>query len=339
MSKGAIALYAGDRHIDETVRTGVTPSFYTGVRNTVIGSRFLLQTGHWLVVIRACDVILDLNPRSLSSWILLLARRIMRRRTLLWGHLHPRAGVNSKTASLRRAMRRLSDGTVLYGYGSVQTALQELPSNPVWVAPNSLYRADDIFPVDGQPTRILYVGRLEPAKKVELLVQAFAQSELSNKGIRLTIVGSGSQSASLAEDAERMGIANSVEFLGHIDDRQALQGIYSSAICSVSPGYAGLSLTQSLGFGVRMLVSRDEPHAPEIELARFGGVTYFDTDDATALAQALRTASASATEADRSVLSAQVATTYSAEAMAIGLIAALDNKVQSLGSDGWPTHD
>ncbi|WP_112300867.1 glycosyltransferase [Rhodococcus wratislaviensis] len=236
-------------------------------------------------------------------------------------------------------MRRISNGTVLYGYGSVQPALQELPNHPVWVAPNSLYRACEIFSTESPLERILYVGRLESAKKVDLLLRGFAESGLSDAGIRLTIVGEGTQLPELAALSDQIGITNSIEFLGHIGDRATLQEIYASTICSVSPGYAGLSLTQSLGFGVPILVSRDEPHAPEIELSRFGGVTYFDTDDAMSLARALNVAAASKSYAGRQPLSSKIASTYSAEAMANGLIAALGNTDQSLGSNGWPLDD
>ena len=71
-----------------------------------------------------------------------------------------------------------------------------------------------------------------------------------------------------------------IEFKGHISDHDSLRALYGSAIASVSPGYVGLSLTQSLSFGVPMIISRNEPHAPEIEAA-FEDVNclYFETDN------------------------------------------------------------
>ena len=57
---------------------------------------------------------------------------------------------------------------------------------------------------------------------------------------------------------------------------------------SVSPGYVGLSLTQSLWFGVPALIARDEPHAPEIEAAKPGmNAVFFDSDEPEALGKAL----------------------------------------------------
>ena len=49
---------------------------------------------------------------------------------------------------------------------------------------------------------------------------------------------------------------------------------------SVSPGYVGLSITQSFAFGVPMLISRNEDHSPEIEAAKeSSNAVFFQTDN------------------------------------------------------------
>ena len=55
---------------------------------------------------------------------------------------------------------------------------------------------------------------------------------------------------------------------------------YKHALFSVSPGYVGLSITQSFGFGVPMLISEKEHHSPEIDAARLGfNSKFFITDN------------------------------------------------------------
>ena len=106
----------------------------------------LVQTGHWVDALRADVCVVDLNPRSLTAWILALVRRLLRRRTLAWGHLYPRAGANARSAPARAMLRRLTSGTILYGYDSVVPARFDLPKKPVWVAPEftlSAVRAPD----------------------------------------------------------------------------------------------------------------------------------------------------------------------------------------------------
>lgn len=318
------AAYAGDQHLDPTVRSAGNSGLYQPVRNsTVLGRRLLVQTGNWRSVLRADTAILDLNPRSLSAWILLLTRRARGRRTLLWGHLHPRAGARARTASVRATMRRRADGCILYSHADAASVRDLAGSEAVWVAPNALYRRDELG-TGGSRVRdtYLYVGRLEPAKKPELLLRAFARLAPAHPDRRLVFVGGGSSLEPLQAGVDRLGLGDRVEFLGGVHSVSTLRELYSQAICSVSPGYAGLSLTQSLGFGVPMVVADAEPHAPEIELAALGGVTFFRSDSVEELAAALLSAELRLPDAERRRLIGVLRERYSAEAMAAGLIAA-----------------
>lgn len=341
-SGDAVTFFAGERQLDTSVSTGVRRDDYTPVRNIPVYSRFFLQVGHWGAVARADTVILDLNPRSLTAWLLTILRRLRGRRTLLWGHLHPRAGSSSKTAGLRRAMRRLADGTVLYGYDGVPAARRELPRQEVWVAPNSLYRRSEmgaatLLPRSGEEDpRVLYVGRLVPAKKVALAIEALAEPEMAARGVQLDVIGGGQEEFALRALAAELGVADRVHFHGWVEDPARLREYYSRSVCALSPGYAGLSLTQSLGFGVPFVVADDEPHAPEIELSRLGGVRYFAANSPRALAAAIREEIDGLEHQDRPALAAAVMAAYSAESMADGLLRALDGVPQHLGDDGWP---
>jgi glycosyltransferase involved in cell wall biosynthesis len=72
---------------------------------------------------------------------------------------------------------------------------------------------------------------------------------------------------------------------GHVGDYARLKEIYRQALASISAGAVGLSITQSLGFGVPMLYSRHDPHGPEIVAAREGwNCLCFETDSVDDLA-------------------------------------------------------
>lgn len=334
----SLSAFAGRRHLDPSIRTGIDPSLYVPVTNVSVGGRVLLQLGHWREAARAQTTILDLNPRSVSAWILLLGRRLTRKRTLLWGHLNPRAGAQSRTVKLRDYMRGLADGTVLYGYDSVVRARSTHPDLPVWVAPNSLYRAGDMKPatLSSASTRVLYVGRLVASKKVELLVRALAEPEMRKRGVCADIVGEGDEKETLIALARQLGVADRTRFLGSKIGVAQLFPLYEHAVCALSTGYAGLNLTQSLGFGVPIVVADDEPHAPEIELVKLGGVQFFTANDSSSLAKVVARVIDEQGSQDRKALSDRVRTSYSAEAMADGLAKAFRNDPQDLGSNGWP---
>jgi phosphatidylinositol alpha-mannosyltransferase len=83
--------------------------------------------------------------------------------------------------------------------------------------------------------QILYVGRLEPRKGVEHLIQAMAIVQRNRDGTRLVVVGDGPDRSSLESAASAAGITATFE--GRVPDA-ALPGLYHSAdmVCSPALG-------------------------------------------------------------------------------------------------------
>lgn len=321
-----VRIVCSEAHLDPSVKTGIPPETWQRAKMHRLFGRFFIQTGYWGLALRADDLIVDLNPRSGTAWLLLTIRRVLHRRTLVWGHIHPQNGAAARTRGLRHAMRRLSNGAIAYTYADQRAARQELPRDPAWVAPNALYSTSQLSEIrDRDQTRsdAVYVGRFEPAKKLDLLLNAFSASRLAERGARLVLVGGGSLEGHLRDRAKQLGIESSVIFPGWISAFQELEEVYARAFVSNSPGFAGLGLTQSLGFGVPMIVSTSEPHSPEIELASNGGVHWVDADSTAEYAHRLTEAFGSKCDLPVSSLQADILARYSAEAMAAGLATAL----------------
>lgn len=327
----SLKIFVSPAHLDKSVRTGIPSDMYQAVSMVrILGKRAFVQVGSWRTSLGADTAVLDLNPRSITAWCLLVARRALRRRTLLWGHIHPQAGPGSRTAVLRRSMRRLASGTISYTYRDAAKAVRDIPGSRVWVAPNSLYKENAIAPavsVNERPRNaVLYVGRFVPAKRVSLLIEGFATAVRTQPTMRLILVGGGEDEARLRELADTLGVGGSVEFAGWIDDLQDLLPLYSQSFCSASPGFAGLGLTQSLGFGIPMVVADQEPHSPEIELEDSGGVHYFQAGSSADLSKALLRMWATRGALPDRALSEYTRVRYSAEAMALGLKDAIEAK-------------
>jgi glycosyltransferase involved in cell wall biosynthesis len=331
--------FAGAEYLDPTLRTDMPPHLYTPVSNRRwCGGRLLFQWGHWRDALAASTAVFDLNPRSLSAWCLLLARKVSRRRTLLWGHLDPRNGSSAPTARLRAAMRGLADGCIVYSYENARRLRATAPAANVWVAPNALYPTRFLKVTEGGDRRlILYVGRLEPAKKPRLLLDAFALVAAARPEWDLVMVGEGCLRPELSAAADALGLGERVRFPGAIQDVSALAALYARAHCSVSPGYVGLALTQSLGFGVPMVVADCEPHAPEIEMADMGAVVFFRRGSAADLAAALQSPTLLLDASQRRALVEQVRKRYSADAMARGLVEAIMGRPSEIAADRVPS--
>lgn len=99
--------------------------------------------------------------------------------------------------------------------------------------------------------RILFVGSFDERKNNVTLIKSF-HNVLPRlpENITLTFVGDGEQRELLDCLVEELSLSNRVEFVGRINDNLKLRECYSQAIFSVSYGQAGLSVLQSMGFGV-----------------------------------------------------------------------------------------
>ena len=322
---GHVRLICSSAQLDKTVKTGIRRQEFTRVPMVRLFGKVYIQVGCWLAAFQAYCLVIDLNPRGLNNWIFLLIRRLAGKRTLVWGHLHPRNGSSSGTAFIRRFMRRLSSGTIVYTPSEKKSALKEILGSEVWVAPNSLYTRETLSGplLNGIRNQVLYVGRFTDTKKVTDLLEAFGISGLAKVGVELNLIGSGPLEQALKSRAIELGLASNVHFPGWIDEFDQLKTIYSRAFVSTSPGFAGLGLTQSLGFGVPQIISKNERHSPEIELADTPGVIWSKSSEPQEFAVALVSAWENAIQEGNKDFVNAVSERYSADQMAEGLHSAM----------------
>lgn len=325
-----LQIYAGTRATDPSIRL-ISPQtrLFLPLRNRLLPANVVLQFPPLRRMIAARTVLLDLNPRMPSVWVIVLLRRALRRRTVLWGHAWPRAGRDAG-GRLRSVLRSLADGLVTYTETQARELAAISPDKPIWAAPNALYMRSECSYAHGtERNSVVYVGRLHPEKKPLLLVRAFALVAQTAENIVLEVVGDGPEMAEVEATAARLGMEDRVVLHGHKSGIDELRSIYARALVSVSPGYVGLSITQSFAFGVPMVIARDEPHAPEIEAAVPGeNCLYFDEDDEHDLARKLRVFvdDRDAWAARGPSIARDCADHYSVEAMSDGLIRALESR-------------
>lgn len=236
-------------------------------------------------------LIAEFNPRIISTWWLLLMRSLLRRPTLLWGHLWGYHSSARFARPIRLLMLGLSSGFISYSRIQAAEYLRLRPASRVWVASNSCVTNAQCKAApdpDGKGC-VTYVGRLIKSKKPAILLEAFARIiPRLPPDAKLKIVGDGPERAFLGERVKQLGLITRVEILGHVNERNSLAQIYARSLVAVSPGYVGLSAIQCMAAGVPMLVSRNEPHSPEIEACVEGRTCeFFTTDNVQELADKL----------------------------------------------------
>src|SRR5579863_10367751 len=173
---------------------------------------------------------------------------------------------------------------------------QGFPRDRVLVLPNAVDTSR--FPLraapraPGAPFRAVFVGRLVPEKNLAMLLEAWARAFPPGEAVdaQLRLVGGGPLAERLRAQAETLGLARQVEFLGH---RDRVEEVLADADVGVLPSrIEGLSntLLEFMAGGLPPLASRVSGSEDFVVPGRNGWL--FEVSDVAALAAALREAKA-----------------------------------------------
>lgn len=110
-----------------------------------------------------------------------------------------------------------------------------------------------------EPT-LLYLGRLQRYKRVDLVLQAVARLRDQGVEVRLLVGGKGEHRAALEELRDRLGLADRVEFLGFVPEdrkRELLRRSWVHVLTSPKEGW-GISVLEAAACGTPSVAS-DSP--------------------------------------------------------------------------------
>jgi glycosyltransferase involved in cell wall biosynthesis len=151
---------------------------------------------------------------------------------------------------------RYSAGIAAALYGVPEAKLAVVPE-PVDLAEWRRRFAAVSSRTDARPT-VLCVARLYPRKRVDDLLEAAALLRARITGLQIRIVGEGPEGARLHGLHRRLGLGDSVVFLGHVD-RDTLALEYSRARCfclpTVQEGF-GLVFAEAMAAGLPVVACR-----------------------------------------------------------------------------------
>lgn len=215
-------------------------------------------------------------------WVNILFHMLFRKSDafhILWGAWVTNSSIANK---MRGYFLKKSSANVFYTYEALNDfSFLEIPTEKMFVANNTFdvgvrvksYKDDSKF-------RVLFVGSLDERKENDVLIRAFSniKGQLP-ENIVLTFVGNGDQSAYLENLALELELGNRIEFLGRINEPEMLRNVYSESIVSVSYGQAGLSVLQSLGYGVPFLTKVNAISGGEKSNIKDGLNSVFCDDD------------------------------------------------------------
>ena len=115
-------------------------------------------------------------------------------------------------------------------------------------------------PLGKRGHRIAYVGRLEPYKKVDVLLRAVARLVDRFPDAEVVVIGRGSDRPRLERVAGEVGIAGRTRFTGFVEDAERDRLLAESRVCvcpSAKEGW-GLTVIESNAVGTPVVAT----HAP-----------------------------------------------------------------------------
>lgn len=183
------------------------------------------------------DVIVGGDFLRFEAVVACAVARIGRRRYVLWSdEWHwPLTWRDRLRLPLVRWMVR-SSTALLAGGTKAKEKLVELGagSRPVFNVYHTNVRVKDAPRTPDAERFVLYVGRLEERKGVDVLLRAFADVRRSRPGVRLKVLGRGELLAPLQALAASLAIADAVDFVGWVD-HDAVDDYYRRCAVFVLP--------------------------------------------------------------------------------------------------------
>ncbi|RLC92978.1 MAG: hypothetical protein DRI39_07095 [Chloroflexi bacterium] len=139
----------------------------------------------------------------------------------------------------------------------------------------------------GRQRVVFSVGRLDPRKRIDLLIRAFAEILPQYNDVRLVIGGAGDEEARLKDLAGRLGIGDRVIFTGFIPDSE-LFDYYAACDVFAFPSWTSSGITpyEALALG-KKVVWTSEADEPVLDDSRVFVADPTISDFARGLSQAL----------------------------------------------------
>jgi glycosyltransferase involved in cell wall biosynthesis len=248
----------------------VTLVDYVGMSRERIGWQRL----PWRHVLSSYDVlVVAANPRVLSNVVLASLARLLGKSVVLYGQAHT-AGAHRFTEQLRLWWWRQFDHLLVYTDGEVQqlrargfkrqhlvginNGLDQLRIDEAAAAWNGMRLAawQASQTLMGR-TVVLSCARLEPKNRFDLWLEAMPAVVSRFPGLLWCVIGDGRQRDALEGQARRLGLVESIRWMGAILDESELAPWFLSSALLVHPAGIGLSLLHAFGYGLPVVTHDD----------------------------------------------------------------------------------
>lgn len=295
--------FFGDKYLDvKKMDYSLLKGKVTEVHNGRIGP-FLYQT-KVLSLLRKYDVFLMIGEtHSITTWLFMfLSKFYKNKRIYFW--CHGWYGKETKVESfLKHILDKMPSGLFVYGNYAKGLMIKEgFDEKKLHVIHNSLsytkqlavrkelqetYIYSNYFKNENK--NLIFVGRLDPVKKLDMILKAMKRSEERTHYYNITFIGDGQEKQKLEDISRELDLESRVWFYGPCYDEKILGNLIYNADLCVAPGNIGLTAMHTLVFGTPAMTHNCfKWQMPEFEAIK-PGLTgdFFEMDNAESLSIAI----------------------------------------------------
>jgi len=228
-------------------------------------------------------------PGSILSIATLFAIKFVRAKLILWTIPFEDQGIKTFKKFIKKLLFSFVDAFLLYTESGIPIIESYgIDKNKIFVAYNSI-DTDKIFEIKQliiaenplltiNRHRIIFIGRLIPWKKTDLLIKALALVKKQFPDVELVIIGDGNERPKLERLVQDLKISDSVRFLGSLRDNRTKAEYLLSSTLFVLPGMGGLSINEAMCYGLPVVCSRADGTEKHLVSNGFNGYIFREDD-------------------------------------------------------------
>lgn len=152
---------------------------------------------------------------------------------------------------------RKADGLIFYSdYAVISHEKRGFDTKHLYVANNTVEVVK--MPFDTDRNSILFIGTLYLEKGLQVLLDAYKHAcEEKRDLVPLNLVGGGKMETKVRNWIEENGLSEKIHMFGAVYDKEQKAKIFSKAYACISPNQAGLSVLESMGYGVPFITTKN----------------------------------------------------------------------------------
>lgn len=176
----------------------------------------------------------------------------------------------------RNSIEKHADANIFYTEEAKQLRISRgYDGPPIFVAHNTTQVIKRNLSLDDKDS-ILFIGSLHAAKGIQVLLDAYKSAYDENQNVvKLNIVGGGESLNSIKDWVLDNNLKEVINVLGPIYDEEMKADLFMKALACISPLQAGLSVLESMGYGVPFVTDANAITGGEAYNIKNGNNGYF----------------------------------------------------------------